>query len=426
MSVNEDNLTRYTKRFSNSVRENELATNKKSWYTNKKIPLNKTKKFADYSDSNIIDFLSFINNSICIPEYFRVVCHSHIMKDFIEKIDEKKYKNLKNEGILEENLWTIFLTLKDNKRISISRHGFSNANLIKEKGKLDKGLFKKLLTIKNQSSEIDAKLSIYGVLTTLLHGDDLHKKEIKNEMNESPITVFVSVLIRTWMTAICLYLPYCNNNKFILIVSPFIKEKGMGLDNKPEPFDTQIHYITNFLDYLIKISNITFTKDIINNNLKKIKEYFQKGNVLIINNSNKNEIVTFKLDENNERIKSIKEYTTPYFNNKNYTCNDIFDIDMINIFHGETKPNKNDIKLKFSKWCEPFSREKESYKCGEEIVKENPNNLKSKEALTEKNFNKLNFNNLTFRETLTEKNFNNSNFNNLTSREALTEIPRNN
>ena len=62
------------------------------------------------------------------------------------------------------------------------------------------------------------------------------------------------------MTTICLYLSHCHNDNFTLVVSPFIKEKGMELDNEPDSFENQIITIQKFLRYLIKISNLEFSK----------------------------------------------------------------------------------------------------------------------------------------------------------------------
>ena len=421
ISDNNNNLFRYAKRFSNSVRNDDqnLNENKELNYKNKdnneKISLIKTLKSPDYRASDIIKFLSFVNNTICIPDNFRVVCHSHIMKHFIkEKIDKDFYKNLKEAEILEENLWTIFLNLKNKKNISISRHGFSYANLIKEKDKSFFGKFK-------QITETDAKLSVYGVFTALLHGTDLNKKEVENGMNESPDKVFVSVLIRTWMTAICLYLPHCNDtNEFILVVSPFIKEEGISLDNQPDSFVNQISYISKFLNYLIKISQIKFTRDIITQNLMKIKKYFESGNILSIYILNKK--VTFKFFQRTINIVFDIKDNDPYFNNQ---CKDnIFDIEKIKIFHGETKPSKNDIQLKFSKWCEPFSKKSSSSNisklCKSNLQKFNNNNNNLENESDRTSIIARPANNLNF------TNFNETNFESSSNRSSLKERPSNN
>ena len=218
----------------------------------------------DYKGANIISFLSFLNNTICIPQNLRIVCHSHIMQKIIKDLNITPNNNIKS--ILKENLWSIFMSLNNGKKISISRHGFSFANLIKEK--------KTLLGKIEQHLEKDAKLSLYGILTALLHGSDLVEKELSYGMTEKPQTIFVSTLIRTWMTAICLYLPHCDNDNFTLVVSPFIKEKGTELDNIPDSFENQIKTMQKFLKYLIKISDLKFSNAIINENLLKIKNYF--------------------------------------------------------------------------------------------------------------------------------------------------------
>jgi hypothetical protein len=311
--------------------------------------------------------------------------------------------------IFNENLWSIFIDLNDKTKISISRHGFSFANLIKERKK--KGLIGKI----EQKMEKDAKLSLYGILTALLHGNDLVEKEKKYGMEEPPRSICVSVLIRTWMTAICLYLPHCIDNNFNLIVSPFIKETGFGLDNEPESFDKQISTIKDFLNYLIKISDVKFSRTRINDNLLKIKNFFKNGYELNI-------VTTYKSLLQGQHNKTVHFYytdneiqydiTTPKKSFFNKVCTDKinFEIENVEIFHGEYKPLKQNIKTKFTRWCEPFST-KNSFTnikslCKSRLSKNIKNslnnivfnnneiNLKPREALYERPNNNLNFSNI--------------------------------
>lgn len=344
MSLDKNNSRKYLKIVFDTIQKTKNENIEYNKF--EKINLNNNINQPDYKDTNILNFLSFLNNTSCIPENLRIVCHSHIMKYFL-KNNLKIQINNDLKDLFDENLWSIFLKSNNNRNISISRHGFSYANLIKEKSK---SFFNKI----RQVTESDAKLSVYGILTALLHGTDLVKKEKINKMND-PDIIFVSVLIRTWMTAICLYLPHNTNNEFTLVVSPYIKEEGMTLDNQPDSIDLQISFIRDFLNYLIEISEIKFTKEIINNNLTNIKNYFENNNKLLI--YYKNVKIYFTLDKLNNSINYEKiNNNNSYFNNTCSYFNKIFDIENIKIFHGENKPLRKDIELKFTRWCEPFSK----------------------------------------------------------------------
>ena len=352
-NINNLNLIQYSQKFSNIVRNNNKKLNENKDFNKnsfEQISLKNNIIKPDYKGANIIRFLSFLNNTICIPQNLRIVCHSHIMQKIIKDLNIVPNNNIKN--ILKENLWSIFMSLNNGKKISISRHGFSFANLIKEK----KTLFGKI----EQHLEKDAKLSLYGILTALLHGSDLVEKERNYGLVNSPDTIFVSVLIRTWMTAICLYLPHCHNDGFTLVVSPFLKEEGLGLDNEPESFENQIINIGNFLNYLIKIPDGILSKKIINENLLKIKEYFiQKKCKLIVYARYGEKIIEVKFFyvDGRKRISYAYNNTKDYkYFNDNCNKNKNFNIDNIEIFHGEIIPLKDNIKKKFTRWCEPFSK----------------------------------------------------------------------
>lgn len=340
-----NNLRKYSEKISEFIRKNELD-NDIEIENIQQLSLTTIIKPV-YNDSKILNFLSFMNSTISIPQNLRIVCHSHIMSSFIKKDLKIEIKeNLMD--ILSENLWTTFITLTNEKKISISRHGYSFANVLKDRktlqGKIEQGL------------ESDAKLSIYGLLTALLHGTDLVKKEKKNGMLESPDKIFVSILIRTWMTAICLYLPHCKNN-FTLIVSPFLKEEGPSFDNQPQSFDEQMLNIKIFLDYLIMISDADLSTTI-KNNLKAIKIYFMQNKLIIyarFTNFMSESIrkVEFTLKNNLIEYKTV-DLRANYFVKKN-NLDKTFKIENLKIFHGEYAPEKNDLH-KFTRWCEPFSK----------------------------------------------------------------------
>ena len=413
--INESNLITYSQKFSNIVRNNNNKLNENTIINQnnfEQISLKNNIIKPDYKGANIISFLSFLNNTICLPQNLRIVCHSHIMQKLISDLNILPTNNIIN--ILKENLWSIFMSLNNGKKISISRHGFSFANLIKEKKKSFYGKYEQIM-------EKDAKLSLYGILTALLHGSDLVEKEYKYGLEESPQTIFVSVLIRTWMTAVCLYLPHCEVNNFTLVVSPFIKEKGIGLDNEPDSFQDQLKTMGIFLNYLIKISDVTFSKKIINENLFKIKDYFiNNPNKLIVYNrypgimyGEKIIKVEFSFNPNLKEI--TYNYLIPsgsisnnYFKG-NCTENKTFNIKDIEIFHGEIKPLKENIKTKFTRWCEPFSS-KSSFSNTKSLCK---NRLSKNISNTENTVLNNNTINLTPREAIYKRPNKNLNFLNL-------------
>lgn len=388
-NYNENNIKIYTAGISNEISNKNISSNIILNKNNiKQIELRDNINKPDYSDANIIKFLTFLNNSICIPDNLRIVCHSHIMQGFLNKLDIDVDNNLKT--ILKENLWTLFLNLNENKKISISRHGFSNANLIKEKKKTLLGKLEQIL-------EKDATLTVYGILTALLHSDELNLKEKNSGLTDSPNTIFVSVLIRTWMTAICLYLPQCETDNFKLIISPFIKEKGFGLDNQPESFDNQILNLKNFLNYLILISDVSLSKELMNKNLNIIKTFFRKGNSLTIYGEKEvkyillNDSIKYEIISNNNN-----------FFDKKCVEKDNFQIENINIFHGYTKPIKNSMDTLFTRWCEPFSQKKGNSNSIEKCKKRlNESILKPRNTIT--NYNNNNNNIGEFREAIIER-----------------------
>jgi hypothetical protein len=94
---------------------------------------------------------------------------------------------------------------------------------------------------------------------------------------------FVSILVRTWITALCLYLPKIgNNNKFTLVVSPFIKESTALIgkigqntdDNLPISINKQIIIIKNFLKFLRE--NISSNS----NQLQLLPQYIQSSKII--------------------------------------------------------------------------------------------------------------------------------------------------
>lgn len=306
------------------------------------IKLNKDVKIEkkSYKESDLNKLLSILLAKD--QKDFRIVCHSKIMRKFLKdtltNVPDKITKLSE-----EQNLWTLFLKYNDY-YISASRHAYSYANTIKSKGgKLQ------------QAFEKDPGLTIYGILSSLYHGSTLVKNEIKNGLISTPSTIYVSILIRTWMTAICLYLPHVKDDDFTLIISPFIKEKGMGDDNYPNKIDEQIKEINKFLEFLTNIDINIIKNEVIKENIKKIKTFFNDGHtvnifyfddVLTTNNSNKN--LSFNKIYSTPNVKTTNNPMSTHKTLKNIIDNKII------IFPGVKKPNEEILK-KTSRWCEPFS-----------------------------------------------------------------------
>jgi hypothetical protein len=300
----------------------------------------------------------------------RIVCHSHIMQDMVKQYSKiEKYQKI----MKEENLWKIFLK-NENRKITIIRHANTFANILKAKGKLI-----------NQKAEKDAKLSIYGIFTSSLQCDNLKNEEEKQNiiygqnnnlikkmsMVSIPNFIYVSVLIRSWMTAICLYLPRMvdnNNNNidnnFNLFISPYIKENGRGEDNEPDEIDIQIKNIVSFLKFLIKDLDFLDNTLQIKKNSNKINTFFNnKGTINIIKysyDSNKIE-KSYKINKINNIITStntninINKKTSKIINDyieeiSNYTISKIYDCEIVD---GVKKPENVNF---YSRWCEQFSK----------------------------------------------------------------------
>jgi hypothetical protein len=124
-----------------------------------------------------------------------------------------------------------FKNFDDKKNTYIfERHGFSCANLLKEKKSYE------------QYTESDPSLCTYGILSLLA-------REPKHSTN----VVFVSSLIRTWQTAILEY----GNQDLTIIISPYIKEKhhhSYDVANLPLPLDQQKIKMKQFMNFLQKMT----------------------------------------------------------------------------------------------------------------------------------------------------------------------------
>ena len=339
-----------------------------------------TKSSNKKSTSNL---LYMINNLPKNNNDVRIVCHSHLMKSIVKQ--NKSYLNNVSTKIMKnENLWKIFLLNEyenenEGKKITIIRHANTFSNILKEKGKAI-----------NQHAEKDTKLSIYGIFTSLIQCNLLKDEEEKSEilidstkgpkqlmnMKSCPNFIYVSVLIRTWMTAICLYLPRMVDgkkiidNNFSLIVSPYIKENEFGFDNQPDKIDIQIKNIVSFLEWLISIKDLDFLNKnlIIKDNLNKINTFFDNNGIINIasynyedntlksiyfikkNNTNKKLFSKLIATQKNENINKIVNIHIKIIKSKqNYTLPSKYYCAILN---GVKKPKNIEF---YSRWCEPFA-----------------------------------------------------------------------
>ena len=116
----------------------------------------------------------------------------------------------------------------------IKRHGFSCANMLKEKGTVQQYMIP------------DPSLCAYGILSLLRD---------KPKPEEFDGIVFVSSLVRTWQTAL---LEYGSYGPLTLIVSPYIKEKdshSFDTPNFPLPFPEQLAKMEQFMKLLARINS---------------------------------------------------------------------------------------------------------------------------------------------------------------------------
>jgi len=267
--------------------------------------------------SNFLNFLSFLNYYGKLNKNIYVVSHSHAMQSFL-----KKY-NINDSGLSKQNLWSIVLKNMNNvnnvKSIIFTRHAFSIANVAKEK--------KRSI---DQMTEKDSALSMYGILSSF-------NKKI--DIKESIDTIYVSPLIRTWMTGTALYLKHCSVREFNIIISPYIIEDGGAFDNTPRQFSDQIEYFKIFLNILQKINDIKNTNE----------SYTNK--IINVFDGRSDQVCEFVYVENEWTNNNLIK--TSYFikhNNQSST----FDTTFYKLLPGVNKPNE-DALTKISRWCEKLA-----------------------------------------------------------------------
>lgn len=181
-------------------------------------------------------------------------------------------------------------------------------------------------------------LSMWGIISGLsLKREPYPSFENFNNNN----VVYVSCLVRTWMTAIIEYLPYSNNNEITLIVSPFIKETdlsnkyyiGQSIDKGNMPIDikTQIEKLKYFFSFLKLIKNYL--------------DYF-----ITENNLEENENNIFK----QIHINTYKIFGINYFNKQKIIPNTIINIKFPIFENLQEQINYNTITLQYTESIDEF------------------------------------------------------------------------
>ena len=209
--------------------------------------------------SNFKKFLHFAK--LMGVKVVRMVSHSQTMRDFVKFCYEnnKQIVDKIDATADSQNAWSMFLKT-NNTVFIVSRHAYSVANFLKDSKQ-------PLAMIR----EPDPSLTLWGILTTIYRSNGLHQEEVeylkdKPELH-NPSHIHVSILIRTWMSAVCLYLGHVTTGPlgpsgtpgigkiFKLIVSPYIKEEGKTKDNTPLQINEQLAKFAGFFDYLVFLSD---------------------------------------------------------------------------------------------------------------------------------------------------------------------------
>jgi hypothetical protein len=225
------------------------------------------KKEDEYDEYNE----SFTNENSTIPDE----------KEFPDFSDEKEEQIPRNNFTDNEPS-----TVESNYTIIFTRHAHSCNNATDIYSNFNSNKY--FLKYKEPS------LSVVGILTAL----GTVKNIIQANSEDYPpsyenLTVYVSSLVRTWLTAILKYLPYVIND-FTIVISPFLKEKGNDPGNMPiDNVYKQINRVNAFFVDLEKIQQQLMVlydteygfnkqeKDLLEKVIKHINEILLKKNNII-------------------------------------------------------------------------------------------------------------------------------------------------
>lgn len=302
----------------------------------KKFQLNnvKNREFRDNNNEKLLIDQEFGRRSSITTKNGSLISNltnRNIQEDEVLKILNTQYK--------EKNMWGFSIGFNEDYindyDFEILRHGFSVANIYKER--------KNFKSSRDQYRERDSGLSVYGILSAC----KMH--EIRNFDFENGDIIYVSCLIRTWMTALSIFLPYLctkypdeNNLNIKLKISKYAREEFIseyfGSDNQPKDFNIQLKNIKVFLKILkklypklenknIKITIILENKleyNIFNGIPEIIRSYSQTKNIINRNKNNKS-IISKNNNVNRNKVsinfRKFEINTNNEINNNNLSIN---------------------------------------------------------------------------------------------------------
>lgn len=231
--------------------------------------------------------------------------------------------------------------------------------------------------------EKDTQITLYGVFSSL------HKSYYNKRIYSQTNKINVSPLIRTWMTALCLYLPYHKTIK--LTVTPFLMEHyihdKIDTNNYPNNFKKQIKNLGQFMlniSYLSDFVKNMSNKKVINqlnkmNDYTQINVHYNSGKKLYIGVIKKYSYGIKCMIKVDNSIKYQKKFTYDeissdyyskvYLNSLLENVSELPSKELTFDKNDDLYNNKNVLKLyfgippikltyKFSRWCEPFSHKK--------------------------------------------------------------------
>lgn len=150
------------------------------------------------------------------------------------------------------------------------RHGFSCNNLKDIKGSKLSSLWRK---------DPEPSLTMWGILQCLDKSMEVNGVDPESQM------VFVSPLLRTWLTATLLFLPHTKH--LTLQIAPHLKEHHQfsgDTGNLPAESTIQMKKYVEFLDYLQMINN-QFTDPQDNTMISNLKKMMQQDKIIEIKDS---------------------------------------------------------------------------------------------------------------------------------------------
>mgnify|MGYP001298997953 CR=1 FL=1 len=313
-------------------------------------------------------------------------------------------------------------------RFVLTRHAFSCNNVKGKKKKI------RIDSLNSQVFEKDAEpsLTIWGILQTLeksehhIYNDhvvsskDTEGNNVDVEGNN--VDVDVSVLIRTWQTAVLLYLPHMKvveststNTPYPpelhLNVKPYLKEKNlyiksMDKGNMPLDFDSQIKKMKYFFELLLFMIAKGLIPDILNNKFIFIKYgeneanfSFSDAKVSVKYNDNVNnspgisdELKQENISENVESYVKYLKYLIPKkspFKDKSYNIMKSFPVQEVSETNSTSKNKlefyeKYKSLLAYMKWALTYDKVEDSGRyvvCHSKIMEQLLNVLNNKDVM---------------------------------------------